>query len=173
MTAALTQIYALQQRELTQKERQRQQAIAKQQRTIAAFNASGLIAIFNDLRDVPLRADVRQRLYKATVGELTWQASMGAERLSDMSFLNLYGTGSSSLRWWCAENNDSGTVYYWYNSGRAGDSGTRFDKPEGEWLDRFVEYIAAAADPDAIAEKMRTIAPTNTANHSRRQVQPV
>lgn len=168
MNDAIARVYALQQRELNEKERQRQQQLAKSQRIVSAFNTSGLPAIFNQFRELPLRTDVRQRVYKQTVGELTWNANTPANQLYTMSFVAINGS-TSGPRWWCEENADSGYMRYGYSSGMTGDRGTFFDRPQGEWLDRFVEYLAAATDPAVVAEKL-----SESQSHStRRQLQPV
>lgn len=171
MNAALTQIYALQQRELNEKERQRQLAAAKNHRQIAAFSASGLIDIFEELRDVPLRSDVRQRVYKSKVAELCYHDSSPRDKTNSLSFAPVNGA-SSGPRWWCEENADSGKMWYCYSSGMSRDSGTSFETPQGVWLDRFVEYMAQAADPAVIAARVQS-AGSATSPTTRRQVQPV
>lgn len=168
MSTALTRIYALQQRELNEKERQRQQEIAKARRIASAFNTSGIIDIFEELRDVPLRNEVRQRVYKSKIEELCWQANLPREKLNDLSFMAVNGC-SSGPRWWCQESADTQKMQYGYRSGFTCDPGTFFDTPSGEWLDRFIEYLAAAAEPAVIANRMATIeTPTG-----RRQMQPL
>lgn len=174
MSSALAQVYALQQRELNEKERHRQRQIAKKQRLVAAFNASGLLAIFNEFRSLPLRTDVRQRVYKSTVADLTWHADTPAAQLDSMAFIAINGS-SSGPRWWCQENADSGNMFYCYSSGQSGDLGTEYTTPHGEWLNQFIAYLAYAADPQAVETKMQT-AHTNGADAPvtpRRQVQPV
>lgn len=172
MSNALARVYALQQRELNARERQRQQQIAKKQRLIAAFNASGLLTVFEEFRNLPLRAEVRQRVYKTTVGSLTWHESVPADQLDSMSFNSINGS-SYSPRWWCEEDPDSGNMRYGYSSGMSSQHDAFFPTPQGEWLDRFIEYMAAAADPEAIARKMQQEAETAQAPPARRQVQPV
>lgn len=172
MNNALTRVYAMQQRELNAKERQRQQDIAKRQRLIAAFNASGLLNIFNEFRATPVRADIRRSIYKQRVGELTWQETTPADQLSSMNFVSINGQ-SSGPRWWCEESRETGTTRYMYSSGRSGDHGTAYDTPNGPWLDMFIEYLAAAADPDEIAQKMHAENDSNIPASTRRQMQPV
>lgn len=173
MNDALARIYALQQREINDKERQRQQQIAKQQRLIAAFNATGILAVFNEFRNLPLRPEVRQRVYKATVKELAWQADMPDNRLHDMSFVAVNGS-SNGPRWWCEESAETGQIRYLYTSGASYDKGTAFHTPQGEWLDRFIQYLAAAADTNAISEKLRNSDPTTVDTpQPRRQLQPI
>lgn len=168
MSEVLTKIYALQQRELNEKERQRQQQAAKHQRIVSAFNASGLPAIFNEFRDMPTRGDLQQRIYKRKISELTWNADMRADQLSSMSFMSINGQ-SSGPRWWCEEDRDSGNMRYCYSSGATGDRGTVFHTPQGAWLDRFIEYLAAAADPEAVADKLpNDIAPEQNSSGRRR-----
>lgn len=173
MSAALTQIYALQQRELNEKERQRQRHLAKSQRQIAAFSASGLVDIFEELRDVPLRNDVRQRVYKSKIADLCYHAGDTRDKTSSLSFVPVNGM-SSGPRWWCEENADSGKMWYRYSSGMSGDHGTDFETPQGIWLNRFIEYIAHAADPAAIETKVQLVpAVISGDNAPRRQLQPV
>lgn len=169
MNDALARVFALQQRELNEKERQRQQQIAKRQRLIAAFNASGIINIFETFRNVPLRDNVRGLTYKKNIGELTYSADRPASSLSDMSFAAVNGQ-TSGPRWWCEET-DTGRMKYGYSSGRAGDRGEFFDTPQGLWLDAFVEYIAAAADPITVAEKLSET--QANVQPARRQLQPI
>lgn len=155
MSAALTQIYALQQRELNEQERRRQQQIAKSQRQIAAFSASGLIDIFEELRDVPLRNEVRQRIYKAKVSELCYHGGNDVRnKTNSLSFVSVNGS-SGSPRWWCEESADSGKMWYCYNSGMSRDQDKSFETPQGVWLDRFIEYMAQAADPTVIAARVQ------------------
>lgn len=169
MSNALAKIYALQQRELNEKERQKQQRIAKHQRLIAAFSASGFLDIFNEFRNVPLRSEVRQRVYKQTVGELTYHAGTAANPLHSMSFMPITGM-SSGPRWWCEET-DTGKIIYGYTSGRT--TGVEFfDSPGGLWLDSFIEYLAAAADAGVITNMIQTSTPA-AALSTRRQLQPI
>lgn len=174
MSAALTQIYALQQRELNEKERQRQRQIAKSQRQIAAFTASGLIDIFEELRDVPLRNEVGQRIYKAKVSELCYHGGSDVRnKTNSLSFVSVNGS-SGSPRWWCEESADSGKMWYCYSSGSSRDQDKSFETPQGVWLDRFIEYIAHAADPAAIETKVQLVpAVISGDNAPRRQLQPV
>ena len=175
MSEALSRIFALQQRELNEKERHRQREIAKQQRIIAAFQASGLLDIFDEFRNVPLRPDVRARIYKSNIGELCWQNGIERTRQHDLSFMALHGT-SSGPRWWCEESRDTGRIRYGYRSGRSGVNDEFFDTPDGLWTDQLIEYMAAAADTDTIAQKIQSMERTerNTAAPvGRRQMQPV
>lgn len=172
MSKALTKIYALQQRELNEQERRRQLERAKTHRVIAAFNASGIIAIFNELRAVPLRKEIRQRTYKSTIEEMCYGANtINENQRADMQFMSLHGTGSGP-RWWCAESQETGQIQYWHSSGGSGDYGVPFSTPDGKWLDRFIEYCAAAADPEKIAAKMRDALPEQV-TQQRRQLQPI
>lgn len=172
MSEALARVYALQQRELNAKERERQRQIAKHQRIVAAFNASGFLDIFNEFRRFPVRPEVRSRVYKQRVGELTWHENMQPDQTHSMSFMSINGQ-SNGPRWWCEENADSGNMKYGYSSGRSGDRGEFFDTPRGLWLDAFIEYMAYAADPEAVANQMpNNVAPELPAT-PRRQVQPV
>jgi hypothetical protein len=168
MSSALTQIYALQQRELNEKERQRQHQIAKQQRVVAAFNTSGLPAIFAEFRDVPLRPDVRARVYKKTIVDLTYDSETPPNNRRSMAFASINGA-SQGKRWYCEEDPDSGKMRYCYYSGTQTEV---YSQPQGSWLDHFIEYMAAAADPDAIARKIQTTEPAS-APSTRRQLQPV
>lgn len=168
MSEALARIYAMQQREINEIERHRQQQIAKRQRLIAAFNASGFISLFNEFRNVPLRTEVRQRAYKSNVGELTYQSSMTPDKLSDMSFVSISGN-SNGPRWWCEET-DTGRIRYCHADGSIRCTADTFDTPHGPWLDSFVEYLAKATDPTTIAEKLSA---ASTPQQSRRQLQPI
>lgn len=167
MNDALARVFALQQRELNEKERQRQRQIAKRQRLIAAFNASGIINVFETFRNMPLRTEVQRLTYKKNVGELTYSADRPAASLSDMSFCSISGC-TSGPRWWCEET-DTGRMQYGYTSGRTGDRGQFFDTPQDLWLNMFVEYLAAAADPDVVAEKLSE----SQNSPPRRQLQPI
>lgn len=170
MSDALARVYAMQQRELNEKERQRQQQIAKKQRIVAAFNATGLLAIFNEFRDLPLRPDVRQRIYKSKVSELTWHADTPTDQIYSMSFMAINGC-INGPRWWCEEDADSGNMRYGYSSGMSGSKDVLLPTPQGVWIDRFVEYLAEAADPAVVAAKLsETQAQIQT---PRRQLQPV
>lgn len=169
MSEALTKIYALQQRELNEKERQRQQQIAKHQRVVAAFNTSGLPEIFAELRDVPLRPDVRQRVYRQTVAELTYDSSTPPNNRHSMTFAAINGS-SSGRRWYCEEDPDSGHMRYIYYDGL---QTKLYVQPQGPWLDQFIEYLAAAADPSVIANRIETSAAAKVIGNSRRQLQPV
>lgn len=168
MSETLARIYAIQQREINQIKRHQQQQIAKRQRLIAAFNASGLVSLFNEFRNIPLRPEVRQRVYKNTVSELTYQSSTPVDKLSDMSFVSVSGC-SNGPRWWCEET-DTGRIRYCYTSGTTGSTTETFDTPQGLWFDTFVEYLARATDPTAIAERL-SAAPA--AQQPRRQLQPI
>lgn len=169
MSEALARIYAMQQREINQIERHRQQQIAKRQRLIAAFNASGLISLFNEFRNIPLRIEVRQRVYKSTVNELTYQSSMPTDQLFDMSFVSISGC-SNGPRWWCEET-DTGRIRYCYTNGTTASRAEMFDTPQGSWLDSFVEYLAKATDPAMIAERMAETPALEPP--PRRQLQPI
>lgn len=170
MSNAIARVYALQQRELNEKERQRQQQIAKRQRLIAAFTSSGFIDIYNEFRAVPIRTEVRQRVYKSTIGELTYSESTPTSQWHTVSFVSINGC-SSGPRWWCEES-DTGRMRYGYGSGRSGDHGTFFDTPQGPWLDMFIEYLASAADPAVVEQKLSNSA-SQPATQTRRQLQPV
>lgn len=170
MSNALAKVYALQQRELNEKERQQQQRIAKQRRLVAAFNASGFLDIFNEFRNVPLRTEVRQRVYKQSVGELTYHAGTAANPLHSVSFMSITGM-SSGPRWWCEET-DTGRILYGYTNGGHKTSGEFFDTPTGLWLDSFIEYIAAAADPQVVQQKLSNT-PDESRQQPRRQLQPI
>lgn len=168
MSDALTKIYALQQRELNEKERRRQQQIARQQRVAAAFNTSGLPDIFAEFRAVPLRPDVRQRVYKQTVAELTYDGDTPPNNRHSMSFVAING-GSHGRRWYCEEDHDSGNMRYCYYDAVQTKV---YSQPQGPWLEHFIEYIAAAADASVIENRIRT-ATQASAPATRRQLQPV
>ena len=169
MSETLTKIYALQQRELNEKERQRQQQLAKHQRVVAAFNTSGLPDIFAELRGVPLRPDVQQRVYKQTVAELTYDGDTPPNNRHSMSFVAING-GSHGRRWYCEEDHDSGNMRYCYYDGRWTKVSSQ---PQGPWLDQFIEYLAAAADPSVIANRIETSATAKVIGNSRRILQSV
>lgn len=168
MSSALTKIYALQQRELNEKERQRRQQLAKHQRVVAAFNTSGLPDIFAEFRGVPLRPDVRQRVYKQTIAELTYDSDTPPNNRHSMSFTSINGS-SNGRRWYCEESRDSGNMQYCYYDGVQTKI---YSQPQGSWLDHFIEYMAAAADPAVIASRIQTTTPAS-APSARRQLQPV
>lgn len=168
MSNALTKIYALQQRELNEQERRRQQQIAKQQRVAAAFNTSGLPDIFVEFRDVPLRSNVQQRVYKRTIAELCYDSSTPPNNRYSLSFASINGS-SNGRRWYCEENPDTGDMRYCYNDGLQIKI---YSQPQGAWLDHFIEYMAAAADPTIIANRIQTATPAS-APSPRRQLQPV
>ena len=173
MSNALAQIYALQQRELNEKTRREQQQAAKHQRLISAFNASGLTDIFNEFRTLPLRAEVRRLTYKQTVNDLTYHANQPLATLCSMGFAPING-GDRGPRWWCEET-DTGRIRYGYSRGAYKSAEEFFDAPQGLWLDSFIEYIAAAADTNAVVARVQQApqpAPGATAP-SRRQIQVV
>lgn len=171
MRDALNRVYVLQQRELNEKERQRQQQIAKRQRLLAAFNASGFIDIYNEFQSIPTRMEVRQRVYKSTVGELSYNYSMPTNQWHSVSFASINGC-SNGPRWWCEENLANGNMRYGYSSGAVGCHQEFFTTPTGEWLNSFVDYLAAAADPDEVAKKVQSSS-NNPATTVKRQLQTV
>lgn len=172
MNNALARVYALQQRELNDQERARQQQIAKLQRLIAAFNAAGLLTIFNEFRSLPVRDDVRRRIYRSEVSQLSWHSDRPADQTHSMSFVAINGFNNGP-RWWCEEDADSGAMRYGYSSGASGDRGTLFSTPQGEWLDHFIAYIAAAADQNAVLAKIQSAGAEPAAPPNRRQLQPI
>ena len=107
MSDALARVFALQQREINEQERQRQIALAQREREINAFMNSGLPAIYIEFSDVPLKEEAQRRTYKKMFAECTWaHCDPRVKRVSEMSFLAVGGNGSGP-RWWCKENNDS------------------------------------------------------------------
>ena len=173
MSEALARIFAIQQREINEQERRRQLERAKHMREVAAFQNSGLPDILRTLADVPCRKDVQQRIYKNNFSDTTWDhcKSPGAK---DITCMNLYG-GGSGPRWLCVESPDSGRMRYIYNSGVSVRTDEAFDRPDGPWLDAFLEYAARACDPEAVAQKMAATppAPTTDAQPARRRLQAV
>lgn len=179
MSDALTQIYALQQRQLSEQERARLAARAKRDREVAAFRTSGIPALYMDFADIPLRDDVKARTYKKTVAQMTWQHCDPRQRtntqISEMTFASSHG-GDSSPQWGCREDADSGRMIYFHAP--TGNYANRdyYYEATGPWLDAFVEYLAKICDPNAIAEKLRARQPEENLDNpsgTRRQLQPL
>lgn len=175
MSEALARIFALQQREINEIERQRQLARAQHEREIAAFQNSGLPEIFRTLADVPVRNDVRQRIYKSTFGDLAWDHCNPRKvpRAKELLCVSLGGSSGASPRWWCQESRDTGRVKYCYNDGVSSRTTSEFDTCDGTWLATFLEYAAKACDPEAIAQKMSATAADTPGETPRRRLQPV
>jgi hypothetical protein len=177
MSEALARVFALQQREINEQERQRQLAEAKRTREINAFMNSGLPAIYNEFANLPLREDVKARLYKRQFAECTYQhCDTRNKRVSEMSFASNGGSGSGP-RWWCAEDRDSSRMRYMYSAtGSYSLCDVHSAEPSGPWLDAFIEYVSKLCDPravaDALAESQADAAREEHFNR-RRQVQPV
>lgn len=177
MSEALARIFALQQREINENERQRQLAAAKRTREITAFMNSGLPALFIECSAVPLSKDSQQRLYKKVFAECTYDHCDTRKRqVAEMSFYQIGGGNGSGPRWWCAEDRDSGRMLYLYSPNGSYSVGeVRASEPTGPWLDAFIEYIAKVCDPQAIADKLSESQANQAveARFNRRQLQPV
>lgn len=173
MNDAIARIYALQQRELNEKLRQQELNNARYRREVAAFQNSGLPTIFGLLANVPLRQEVKQRTYSTDFKSLSWstQNPANSPNMKDVTLRDL--RGNNGPRWWCSESLDTGRMKYCYKGGTTGSQEERFDEPGGHWLAAFIEYAAAACDPDTIAQILSASAPEPTPAPTRRQIQPV
>ena len=173
MTDPLTQIYVQQQRELNEIERHRRLQAAKREREINAFMTSGLPAMFIEFADIELRSEVVARVYKKYVGNLTWDhCDPRTNRVSAMSLKSPYG-GDRDQRWRCEEDADSGNMRYFISGdGRGPERAVTQD----DWLQAFVDYLARACDPSAVAHRVQE-RQQNAANEpaasGRRQLQPL
>jgi hypothetical protein len=173
MNDAIARIYALQQRELNEKIRQQELDNARHRREIAAFQNSGLPTIFGLLVDVPLRQEVQTKTRGNDFKSLCWSHKNPANspNMKDISLREL--RGNNGPQWRCAESLDTGRMKYCYRSGTCGSQEEYFDEPGGHWLTAFIEYAAAACDPDTIAQILSASTPEPTPAPTRRQIQPV
>lgn len=177
MSEALARIFALQQREINEQERQLQLMNAKHAREVHAFMTSGLPEIFTECADLPLSKSAVGRLYKKTLGQCTWDhCDPRKNQIREMVFSSLGGSGSGP-RWRCYESADSGRVLYTYSPIGSTSAETTTNEPAGEWLDAFIEYVAKLCDPQAVADKLSE-SQANRAreeyfNRAGRKMQPV
>jgi hypothetical protein len=177
MSEALARIFALQQREINEQERQIQLMNAKREREVHAFMTSGLPEIFAECADLPLSKSAAARLYKRVLGQCTWDyCDPRKNQVREVAFSSIGGSGSGP-RWRCYEDPDSGRMLYIYSPVGSTTMETQSREPTGEWLTAFIEYVAKLCDPQAVAGKLSE----SQANHAReeyfnragRRMQPV
>ena len=177
MSEALARVFALQQREINENERQLQLMHAKHEREVHAFMTSGLPEIFTECAELPLSAAAAGRLYKKVLGQCTWDyCDPRKKQVREMVFSSLGGSGSGP-RWRCYEDPDSGRMLYIYSPIGATTMETRSHEPAGEWLNALIEYVAKLCDPQAVADKLSESQANNARkeyfNRAGRRMQPV
>jgi hypothetical protein len=181
MNNALSQVFALQQKELEAK-RQREQADRdRRAREINALQNSGILQIFAEFADTDLRRDTQARSYQKTLAGLVWDHYNPAHPkytpsnvLSFKSAAHGNMSGSGGPRWACQEDRDSGRMLYSYTPTNSSGLERVFREPAGEWLDAFVQFVAACCDPDAVSKKMQDAgnAPATRPATRKRRLQP-